>query len=386
MEYVTQAGGKHFVKVNRLSSAIDDVLSGSGVAINGSQPWDIQVLDDRFCQRVLCDGSMGLGESYMDRWWECDAIDELICRLMRINVEKRLRANPQIAFRALLARILNRQSVRRAHIVGERHYDIDNELFCHMLDPYMAYSCGFWQEASSLGEAQKGKLDLICRKIGLQEGMTVLDIGCGWGSFALYAARHYGARVTGITVSQRQVEYAKQRLEGLPVEIKLQDYRSLTGRYDRIVSVGMFEHVGQKNYRTFIQVARHCLEDDGLFLLHTIGHNTSRLTIDPWVEKYIFPNSALPSIRQVGRAIEGLFVMEDWHNFSSDYDRTLMSWHENFISNWNKIKHRYDERFFRMWRYYLLACAGAFRARHTQLWQIVLSKDGVPGGYGPVRY
>jgi cyclopropane-fatty-acyl-phospholipid synthase len=365
MEYVNHVNGKQLIKVNRLRNAIDDLLSGTGVSINGSQPWDIQVLDDRFYRRVLCEGSMGLGESYMDGWWECEAIDELTCRLMRMNVEMRLRANPRLALYALLTRICNRQSIRRAHIIGERHYDIDNELFSHMLDPYMAYSCGFWHGASSLKEAQERKLDLICRKIGLRKGMTVLDIGCGWGSFAHYAARHYGARVTGITVSRRQVEYAKQSLKDLPVEIRLQDYRSVTGRYDRIVSVGMFEHVGQKNYRTFIQVARRCLEDDGLFILHTIGQNTSQLIIDPWIEKYIFPNSALPLIRQIGQAIEGLFVMEDWHNFSSDYDRTLMSWHDNFISSWNKIKHRYDERFYRMWRYYLLACAGTFRARST---------------------
>jgi cyclopropane-fatty-acyl-phospholipid synthase len=386
MEYVNHVNGKQFIKVNRLRNAVEDIFSGSGVSINGSQPWDLQVLDDRFYRRALCEGSMGLGESYMDGWWECGAIDELVCRLMRIKVKNRLRANPRLALYALLTRICNMQSIRRAHIIGERHYDIDNELFAHMLDPYMAYSCGFWHGASSLEEAQERKLDLICRKIGLQKGMTVLDIGCGWGSFAHYAARHYGARVTGITVSRRQVEYAKQSLKDLPVEIRLQDYRSVTGRYDRIVSVGMFEHVGQKNYRTFIQVARRCLEDDGLFMLHTIGQNTSWLILDPWIEKYIFPNSALPSIRQIGQAIEGLFVMEDWHNFSSDYDRTLMSWHDNFISSWNKIKHLYDERFYRMWRYYLLACAGTFRARHNQLWQIVLSKDGVPGGYSLVRY
>ncbi len=382
MDTVNHVHGKSCENVKQLRIAIEELLSGTGVSINGPRPWDPQILDDRFYWRVLCEGSIGLGESYMDGWWECGAIDEFICRLKGIDVKKKLRTN----LRLLLVLICNMQSVRRAYMVGEHHYDTDNELFSHMLDPYMTYSCGFWHDACSLAEAQERKLNLICRKIGLREGMTVLDIGCGWGSFARYAAEHYGARVTGITISRKQVEHARQHLKGLPVEIRLQDYRSLSGHYDRIVSVGMFEHVGQKNYRTFMQVARRCLADDGLFLLHTIGSNETQLTTDPWIEKYIFPNSMLPSIKQIGEAAEGLFVMEDWHNFSSDYVRTLMSWHDNFVASWDAIKHRYDERFYRMWRYYLLFCAGTFRSRQNQLWQVVLSKDGVPGGYSPLRY
>jgi cyclopropane-fatty-acyl-phospholipid synthase len=386
MDDFSHIADEAYVHFNHSRNAVEDLLSGSGVTINGSQSWDPQICDDRFYKRVLREGSLGLGESYMDGWWECKAIDEFIYHLLRTDVKKKLRTNIRLVLYTLMVRIFNMQSMRRAFVVGERHYNTDNELFSRMLDPYMTYSCGYWHNACSLTEAQKQKLDLVCRKIGLREGMTVLDIGCGWGSFARYAAEHYGARVTGITVSNRQVEYARQALLGLPVDIRLQDYRSLNGQYDRIVSIGMFEHVGLKNYRTFMRVAHRCLSDDGLFLLHTIGSNESACMTDPWIEKYIFPNGILPSIKQIGEAIEGVFTMEDWHNFSCDYDRTLMSWHENFVRCWDSIKHRYDERFYRMWRYYLLACAGAFRARKNQLWQIVLSKSGVPGGYRPIRY
>jgi cyclopropane-fatty-acyl-phospholipid synthase len=255
----------------------------------------------------------------------------------------------------------------------------------HMLDKRMTYSCGYWKNAQTLDEAQEQKLDLTCRKLSLQPEMSVLDIGCGWGSFAKYAAEKYDALVTGITVSKDQTKYVETHASNLPVQIQMIDYRDLHGQFDRIASIGMFEHVGFKNYRKFMKVAHDCLKDSGIFLLHTIGGNTSETTIDPWIQKYIFPGAMLPSIKQIGKAIEGLFVMEDWHNFSADYDKTLMAWHDNFVRNWDKIKDHYSDEFFRLWSYYLLMCAGTFRARKNQLWQIVLSKNGIPGGYVSVR-
>ena len=148
----------------------------------------------------------------------------------------------------------------------------------------------------------------------------------------------------------------------------------------------MFEHVGYKNYRKYMKVAHRCLKDDGLFLLHTIGSDKTSTTGNPWLLKYIFPNGMLPSIAQIGKSIEGLFVMEDWHNFSYDYSATTKSWWNNVDKNWDKLKSRYDQRFYRMWKYYLLACAGGmFQARYNQLWQIVLSKKGVVGGYKSIR-
>jgi cyclopropane-fatty-acyl-phospholipid synthase len=254
-----------------------------------------------------------------------------------------------------------------------------------MLDQRMVYSCGYWKDATTLDEAQEAKLDLICQKLNLRSGMHILDIGSGWGSFAKFAAEKYGVRVTGITVSSEQAEMATEMCKGLPVEFKLMDYRLLSGTFDHIVSIGMFEHVGYKNYPIYMQVVHRCLKDDGLFLLHTIGGNKSEVMIDPWLNKYIFKDAMLPSIQQIGCAIEGVFVMEDWHNFSADYDKTLMAWHDHFVSSWDEIKEDYDEKFYRMWKYYLLMCAGSFRSRKNQLWQIVLSKNGVQGGYESVR-
>ncbi len=254
-----------------------------------------------------------------------------------------------------------------------------------MLDKSMNYSCGYWKDADTLDAAQESKMALICRKLQLAPGMRVLDIGCGWGGLAAFMARHCQVSVVGVTVSEQQMVLAKERCQGLPVDIRLQDYRDLNEPFDRVVSVGMFEHVGAGCYKTFMGVVNRCLKPQGLFLLHTIAGNRSVRSSDPWVCTYIFPNSMVPSSRQITEAAEKYFVLEDWHNFGPDYDPTLMAWYENFVANWEKIKHAYGNRFFRMWTYYLLACAGTFRARSNQLWQIVFSKGGVLPAYKSVR-
>ena len=373
------------MKVDKSKDTSEKILSLAGIKINGNNSWDIRVHNEGFYQRVLAQGSLGLGESYMDGWWDCDKLDEFFYRVLRSQIESKVRHSRALLFEILLAKVFNMQSKKRAFQIGEKHYDLGNELFQNMLDKRMVYSCAYWKDSHTLDAAQESKLDLICQKLGLQRGMKVLDIGCGWGSFARYAAEKYGADVTGITVSREQAEFGKTLYRGLPVEIRLQEYRDVSDQFDHIVSVGMIEHVGYKNYRTYMEVARRCLKDGGLFLLHTIGGNKSVAAVDPWINRYVFPNGMLPSIKQLGSAIEGLFVMEDWHNFSADYDKTLMAWHGNLEKHWNKIKSNYDERFHRMWRYYLLSCAGAFRARGNQLWQIVLSKEGIIGGYKSIR-
>jgi len=343
-------------------------------------------MNHRFYNRILRDGVLGLGESYMDGWWDVEKPDDFFFRLIHASLHERVK-QWKIVPLILKARILNHGRESKAFEVGIKHYDIGNKLFEKMLDKRMVYSCGYWKEAKNLDEAQEAKLDLICRKLNFQPGMKVLDVGCGWGSFCKYAAQKYGVEVVGITISNEQAELARTLCKGLNVEIKLQDYRSLETNplFDRIVSVGMFEHVGVKNYRTFMTTIRRLLKDDGLFLLHTIGINKSGIATDPWTNKYIFPNSMLPSIAQIGASIEQLFVMEDWHNFGEYYDLTLMAWFDNFDRSWEEIKSDYDDRFYRMWKYYLLSCAGAFRARKNQLWQIVLSKKGVPNGYQSIR-
>jgi cyclopropane-fatty-acyl-phospholipid synthase len=374
------------MKSKIIEKTTKEILSLAGIEVNGPNPWDIQVHNNDFYKRALTEAELGIGESYMDGWWECKKIDELIFRIIRERLDEKVKRKLSIIFKILLTKIFNLQSKKRAFIIGEKHYDLGNDLFRNMLDKRMNYSSAYWKDANTIDEAQENKLALICKKLYLQEGMRVLDIGCGWSAFGKYAAEKYNVETVGITVSKEQVELGKEMCKGLPVEIHLQDYRELNEKFDRIVSVGMIEHVGYKNYGTYFQVVNRCLKDDGLFLLHTIGEVKSVKANDAWTEKYIFPNSMLPSVAQLSKAIEGLFVMEDWHNFGADYDKTLMAWYENFNSNWEKLKSIYNERFYRMWKYFLLSSAGAFRARSkNQLWQIVLSKKGVVGGYKSIR-
>ena len=365
-------------------SIIEDALALGDIQINGSRPWDIQIHDDRFYKRVLSEDTLGLGESYMEGWWDAEELDVFFFRLLGIDLSH-VRMSWKRKWMLLQDRLLNRQSNSRAFVVGQHHYDRGNDLFQVMLDQRMTYTCGYWKEATTLDEAQEAKLNLVCRKIRLQPGQTVLDIGCGWGSFMKYAAEHYGARAVGVTVSEEQAALGRELCKGLPVEFRLQDYRDVTGQFDHVVSLGMFEHVGPKNYRAFFETANQCLKEDGLLLLHTIGSRISRRTIDPFTEKHLFPNSVLPSIRQIGEATERLFVMEDWHNFGQYYDPTLMAWNENFDAGWEELRPRYGDTFYRLWRYFLLSGAGSFRVRRNQLWQIVLSKSGIIGGYKPIR-
>ena len=358
---------------SHLHQLMIEVLDEADIRLNGERPWDLRLLDDRVPERVFTHGSLGLGEAYLDGHWEVERLDQFFEHLLAAHLDQRVKPL-RLAFHALRTRLLNRQSLRRAWKVGEVHYDLGNDFYEAMLDPRMTYTCGYWSAgARSLAEAQEAKLDLVCRKIGLEPGMRVLDIGCGWGSFMGFAAQRYGVSCVGVTISREQVEWATQRYAGLPLEFRLQDYRTVAERFDRVVSIGMFEHVGRKNHRTFMEVAYRCLAGGGLFLLQTIGKNRRDMTPDPWIDKYIFPNGDLPSVGQIGDAVDGLFVVEDLHNFGVDYDKTLMAWHANFEAAWPRFRERLGERFHRMWRYYLLSCAGAFRARDIQLWQWVLS-------------
>ena len=353
---------------------IEQLFLEAGITINGTDPWDIQVRDERLYARVLKDGSLGLGESYMEGWWDCVRIDELICRLLKGNMEEKIRGNLRTILYYLSAWIFNRQSTARAEIVTRRHYDLGNDLFFSFLDPCNQYSCAYYQGTDDLTEAQQKKLDLICRKIDLQPKDQVLDIGCGWGGYARYAAEHYGCKVTGVNLSDEQIRYAREYCKNLPVEILREDYRQIEGRFDKIVSVGMFEHVGKKNYRTFMKVVHRSLKEGGIFLLHTIGKNVSMVNCDPWINRYIFPNGMLPSIAQISKAAEKLFVIEDIHNLGPHYEKTLLAWNDRFQKAWTSLADRYDRIFKKMWEYYLLSCAGTFRARHIQVWQIVMTK------------
>jgi cyclopropane-fatty-acyl-phospholipid synthase len=353
-----------------------DLAAQADVQFNGRRAWDIQVRDARVFSRILARGSLGFGESYMDGHWDCHALDQLFDRLLSADIDRKLGGIARLRLLAeiLRERVFNLQSEARAYEVGERHYDIGNDVFEAMLDPTMSYSCAYWRDAETLAQAQFEKLDMICRKLELRSGDRVLEIGCGWGGLARHAAAHYGAEVTGITVSKAQQRLAIERCAGLPVSIELTDYRRMRGQFDKIVSVGMFEHVGTKNYPVYFDTVRRLLRDDGLFLLHTIGNHRTTPYVDPWIDRYIFPNGKLPSASEIAAVVDGRFLVEDWHNFGQDYDRTLMAWWTRFDRAWPTLSGRYDRRFYRMWRYYLLSCAGFFRSRQGQLWQLVLAK------------
>ncbi len=362
--------------MSRAQKVLTNLLAVADIAVDGTRPWDIQVHDARFFGRVLASGTLGVGESYMDGWWDCEALDEMCCRAIRAGLDRRFAFSLPNIWAWLTAVVVNQQTVRRSRKVGRVHYDLSNDFFEAMLDPNMQYSCALFENGDDLATAQLRKLDWICQRLRLQPGLRLLDIGCGWGGLARYAARQHGCQVVGITISKEQFDYAKHWCRGLDIEIQLRDYREkIAGKFDRVVSVGMVEHVGHKNYRTYFRSAADSLGGDGLFLCQGICNNASHLYTDPWIKRYIFPNSLLPSAAWLTRAAEGLFVVEDIRNIGLNYDPTLLAWNKNFERAWPRFADRYGERFRRMWRFYLLSCAGAFRARSLQVYSMLFSKQ-----------
>lgn len=372
-------------KDNKTRLIIQELLSLAGVEINGKNPWDPQVHNEQFYHELLKNPDLAFGETYMAGWWDCERIDLLVERILRANLQEKVGHNLKLLWQILKSRLINLQSKKRSLVVGKAHYDLGNDLYQAMLDSRMNYTCGYWKEAQTLDGAQLAKMDLSCRKLDLKPGMRLLDIGCGWGALAKHAATNFGVEVVGITISQQQYEWAKKDCEGLAIDIRFQDYRDIREPFDRIVSLGMFEHVGYKNYRPYLKIVHDCLKDKGLFLLHTIGTNESTTKTNAWINRYIFPNSMLPSIAQIGKASENLLVLEDWHSFGPDYARTLAAWHDNFNQHWPALKDKYGDEFYRMWHFYLMISIGGFKARSNQLWQIVFSKGDLDYRYEAAR-
>jgi len=358
-----------------IQQAAQRLFDYAGITFNGHQPYDIQVHNPNVYARILKGGSVGLAESYMDGWWDCERLDLMFDKVIGARLSSKLtgQAKLDIVWRLLIDQLVNRQSAKRAFQVGEVHYNLGNDLFEQMLDPTMNYSCGYWKSAQTLEQAQLDKMDLIARKLKLAPGMRVLDIGCGWGGLAKFMVENYQVEVDGLTISKEQKSLAEKRTEHLPINILLQDYRELSGSYDSIVSVGMFEHVGPKNYPTYFDKVAELLKPEGYFLLHTIGTEEMAKTTDGFIQKYIFPNGKIPNRQEINDPSIAHLKLEDWHNFGPDYDKTLMCWHERFENSWDEIKSNYSTRFYRMWRYYLLCCAGYFRCRQGHLWQLVYS-------------
>ena len=367
--------------LKKAKNKIAALLERVDVRVNGDRPWDIQVIDERLYARVLAQGSIGIGEAYMDGWWNVKKLDAFFSRVIRGNLPEQLTWNLPTLLLTLQARFLNMQTEFRSTKVAKKHYDLGNDFYMSFLDPYNQYTCGYFKGTHDLNEAQENKLDLICRKLQLSSKDHVLDIGCGWGGFARFASDKYGCHVTGVSISSEQIKYAREFTKGLPVEIINSDYRKLAGTFDKVLICGMIEHVGYKNYGTIMKKVSECLKKGGLYLVHTIGSNRSNRSTDPWMSKYIFPNSMTPSMAQLTRAAEPYFVLEDWQNIGLHYVKTLKAWFDNFEANWDQFKDSYGDRFYRMWKYYLLGSAGFFASRKGQLWQLVFSKDGLIDGY-----
>ena len=367
-----------------------EIFAEAGITVDGQQPWDPQVHDQRLYRRIARGGTIAAGESYVDGWWDCDRLDEMFYRALGTGMDRRL-YSPTMTWRKLRNSVINQQTRRKSRDVAQTHYNLRNELYQAMLGKSLAYTCAYWVQADSLDAAQFAKYDLVCRKLGLKPGETVLELGSGFGGLAKFMAQRYQCKVVAVDISENPVEYSRALCDGLPVQIHHCDYRDVATynpkylRFDKVVSVGVFEHVGYKNYRTLMEIVHSQLKKEGLFLLHTIGGNESKNFTEPWIDKYIFPHGMLPSLKQIGASIENLFVVEDLHNFGADYDKTLMAWHKNFVEHWDQLRSNYDPRFYRKCCYYLLSCAGGFRARTMQLWELVLSPVGVAGGYKTVR-
>lgn len=369
---------------HRAETHLARLLSTAGIHLNGNSPWDIHVHNPDFYPRLLAGGSLALGESYMDAWWDCGALDQFFTRLFRARLHTLAHRLIPLgdSLPLILSSLWNRQSPHLAPRVAHQHYDLGNDLFLAMLDARMQYSCAYWTDAATLDDAQLHKLQLIARKLRLAPGMRVLELGSGFGGLAHFLASEHQCEVVSYNISEQQVSFSRELCRDLPVRFELADYRLALhepGPFDRIVSVGFLEHVGYRNYRAFAELIAAQLAPRGLCLLQTIGANQSETHTDPWLDRYIFPNGMLPSLAQLARAAEGLLVLEDLHNLGPHYDRTLMAWHRNFTRAWPTLQFNYNDRFFRMWTYYLLSSAAAFRARTQQLWQLVLSHGDLPG-------
>jgi len=376
-----------------MKNRIEGILNEIGVTINGNKPYDLKINNKQFLTKMMLSASPSIdaGEAYMNGDWDCEQLEELFFRICKSEMDSELYSKFGSFFYTLKNSIINQQSPSKSHEVAKKHYNLGNRFYELMLGKSMAYTCSYWKNAHSLDEAQFDKYDLICKKLYLKPGEKVLELGCGWGGLAKYMAEKYGCEVVAIDIGEQPSSYAKKLCKDLPVTVHQCDYRSThiynpqNKPFDKIVSVGVLEHVGYKNYTPFLNIANSFIKPDGIFLLHSIGGNVSLNYCDPWINKYIFPNGMLPSIKQLGEALEHKFIVEDLQNFGAYYDKTLMAWRSNLNNNWDELKPSYDERFRRMMNYYLASCAGGFRARSMQLWQYVLTPKGMLNGYSSYR-
>jgi cyclopropane-fatty-acyl-phospholipid synthase len=363
---------------NPLRSVYNLLLERADVRLDGDRPWDPRIHDERVFRRVALDGSVGLGEAYVDGWWSTDDLEELARRLASARLERVTEWLPRGLAQNAAAIVSNQQTRGRARRVARQHYDFGNDLFAAFLGRYQCYSCGYFRDTDDLDVAQLQKLDLVCRKLDLRRGDRLLDVGGGWGELARHAAAEYGARVTSINISDEQMRFARERCRGLDVETVRCDYRDVRGSFDKVAAIAMFTHVGVRNYRTFMEAMRRVVAPEGTFLIEGVWGNVSTNRIDAWMDKHIFPGAMIPSGAQTFRAFEGIFVAEDVHNFGPDYVKTLRAWNARLRQAWPTLRARYDERVRKTFEYFFLTIAGFFRARALQHWHLVLTPPGAP--------
>ncbi len=366
---------------------VTDLLLSADIRIDGSRHGDIQVHNEKFYRRVAAGGSLALGEAYMDGWWDCDDLGEFTRKIVKGRLKVPLDLHAAKIY--LMSVIGNLQTPQGSKRVADVHYELPSKMYALFLGPSNQYTSFYYAHTDNDVQAEEARLELICRKLKLNKNDRVLDIGCGWGGFAKYAAQKYGCHVTGVSIAREQIKFARQYAKGLSVQFKIQDYRQLKGSYDKIFSGGMLEHVGYKNYPTYMKKIAELLTDDGIAVIDCIGGNVPGKGPNPWVGKYIFPNSMVPSPSQISSAFEKHLVLEDWHNFRHDYSRTARYWKNEFIKNWGKIQALdqtlFNERFYRMWLYYLSLFEGAFEASHIQQWQLVFVKPSNNASYTSER-
>jgi cyclopropane-fatty-acyl-phospholipid synthase len=361
------------------------LLAAADIHLNGSRPWDIQINNPLTLGRIMRDGSLGMGESYMDGWWDCQAIDQMMTRAVRARLHEHL-GTPRAHVQSWFGQWAKRLPSSNARIVGRAQYDLNNQLFCAMLDSSMSHSSAYWEEgATTLEQAQEAKMEMVCRKLQLKPGMRLLDIGCGWGSFMRYAAKHYGVTALGLTTSKEQMALGQSMNQDLPVQFEHTDIQHFNtnsrSQFDCVVSLGMLNTPVLAANNALFSTARRSLKKDGLFLLETMGNNQRGQLLEPWLQKHLLCQIPLPSLGDVTDVAQLDFVVEDVHNLGADHDRTLLHWHQRFERAWPQLRLAYDERFYRMWRYHLMGSAGSFRARSTQIWQMVMSPKGLSSVY-----
>lgn len=381
--------------MNKDERTVRELLALGTIELNGPKLWDLQVTDRRFYKRILTGGVLGFAEAYIEGWIDCEQMDELIARLLQAGIKQKLKNNWRLMLHLFQSQIFNLQALSRASQVADAHYNLSNRFYEYMLGESMAYTAAYYKNATSLDEAQYAKYDLVCRKLQLKPGETVLELGCGWGGFARYAAEHYGCRMVSVNISKQQVRYAKELCRQWPVAVFRCDYRDEACynpdkiRFDKAVSIGMAEHVGPKNHRRLFGTVFRQLKPNGLFLLHTIGSDRSLTACEPFTHKYIFPNSVIPSLKQLSSAAEGWFVTEDLQNFGKYYFNTLKEWYTNVKSNWQSIQAldytKFNSRFDRIWSFYLLGGMGMAKSKANHLWQIVFSGKAYRDLYEAVR-